>query len=91
MSAALFIGIPVGSLLLSWLGAYLGIGIAKRGVLADVPGPMSLVLVTGGHDLIGTNVTQELRSRGHEVWTRDILQGQDPKHHKANVGSGSAG
>ena len=47
---------------------------------------MALILVTGGRGFIGTNLTRELRSRGHEVWTCDILQGEDPKHLKADVG-----
>ena len=46
---------------------------------------MSVVLVTGGRGFIGTNLTQELRSRGHEVWTCDILQGEDPQHLRADV------
>lgn len=46
---------------------------------------MSKILVTGGRGFIGTNLTHELRSRGHEVWTSDILQGEDPQHLKADV------
>jgi dTDP-glucose 4,6-dehydratase len=46
---------------------------------------MSIILVTGGRGFIGTNLTQELRSRGHEVWTCDLLQGEDPQHIKADV------
>jgi len=46
---------------------------------------MAVVLVTGGRGFIGTNLTEELRSRGHEVWTCDILQGEDPQHLKADV------
>ncbi|HEX9028202.1 MAG TPA: NAD(P)-dependent oxidoreductase [Anaerolineales bacterium] len=46
---------------------------------------MSVILVTGGRGFIGTNLTRELRSRGHEVWTCDILQGEDPQHLKADV------
>jgi dTDP-glucose 4,6-dehydratase len=48
---------------------------------------MATVLVTGGRGFIGTNLTRELRSRGHEVWTCDILQGEDPQHLKADVSS----
>ena len=44
------------------------------------------ILVTGGVGFIGTNLTEELRSRGHDVWTLDILQGEDPKHFKADTG-----
>lgn len=48
---------------------------------------MADVLVTGGRGFIGTNLTRELRSRGHHVWTCDILQGEDPLHVKADTGS----
>lgn len=44
------------------------------------------VLVTGGRGFIGTNLTRELRSRGHRVWTCDILQGEDPLHVKVDTG-----
>lgn len=47
---------------------------------------MAKILVTGGRGFIGTNLTQELRSRKHEVWTCDILQGEDPQHLKADTG-----
>jgi dTDP-glucose 4,6-dehydratase len=47
---------------------------------------MSAILVTGGRGFIGTNLTNELRSRGHRVWTCDILQGEDPCHFKADTG-----
>lgn len=47
---------------------------------------MYKILVTGGRGFIGTNLTSELRARGHEVWTCDILQGEDPQHIKADVG-----
>jgi len=47
---------------------------------------MATILVTGGRGFIGTNLTAELRSRGHEVWTCDILQGEDPLHFKADTG-----
>jgi dTDP-glucose 4,6-dehydratase len=46
---------------------------------------MSYILVTGGRGFIGTNLTKELRSRGHEVVTCDLLQGEDPRHIKADV------
>jgi dTDP-glucose 4,6-dehydratase len=46
---------------------------------------MFKILVTGGRGFIGTNLTRELRSRGHDVWTCDILQGEDEKHFKADV------
>ena len=46
---------------------------------------MAEVLIIGGRNFIGTNLTKELRSRGHEVWTCDVLQGEDPQHIKADV------
>lgn len=47
---------------------------------------MSNILVTGGVGFIGTNLVKELRSRGHNVWTCDILQSPDPQHIKADTG-----
>jgi dTDP-glucose 4,6-dehydratase len=47
---------------------------------------MASILMTGGRGFIGTNLTSELRSRGHDVWTCDILQGEDPQHLKADTG-----
>jgi dTDP-glucose 4,6-dehydratase len=46
---------------------------------------MANILITGGRGFIGTNLTIELRSRGHEVLTCDVLQGEDPQHIKADV------
>jgi dTDP-glucose 4,6-dehydratase len=46
---------------------------------------MSNILVTGDKGFIGTNLTKELCSHGHQVWTCDILQGEDPQHIKADV------
>ncbi len=46
---------------------------------------MKTILVTGGRGFIGTNLTNELRSREHEVWTTDILQGEDIQHIKADT------
>jgi dTDP-glucose 4,6-dehydratase len=45
---------------------------------------MAEVLVTGGKGFIGTNLTNELRSRGHNVVTCDIIQHHDPQHYKAD-------
>ena len=47
---------------------------------------MASILVTGGRGFIGTNLTNELRSRGHDVWTCDILQGEDPRHTRVDTG-----
>jgi len=47
---------------------------------------MAKILITGGRGFIGTNLLQELRARGHEVWTCDVLQGEDPQHFKADTG-----
>ena len=47
---------------------------------------MASILVTGGRGFIGTNLVRELRSRGHDVWTSDILHGEDPQHIRADVG-----
>ena len=47
---------------------------------------MNNILVTGGRGFIGTNLTRELRSRGHAVWTSDIIQGEDERHFKADAG-----
>ncbi|KXB09564.1 nucleoside-diphosphate sugar epimerase [candidate division MSBL1 archaeon SCGC-AAA385M11] len=45
------------------------------------------ILVTGGTGFIGTNLTNELRLRGHEVWTLDIDHGEDERHFRVDVGS----
>ena len=47
---------------------------------------MATILVTGGRGFIGTNLTMALRSRGHDVWTCDIFQGEDSQHLRADVG-----
>jgi dTDP-glucose 4,6-dehydratase len=46
---------------------------------------MASILVTGGRGFIGTNLVRELRSRDHDVWTSDIVHGEDPQHFKADV------
>ncbi len=46
---------------------------------------MARILLTGGAGFIGTNLKAELRSRGHDVWTLDIQQGEDPQHCRADV------
>lgn len=47
---------------------------------------MLKILVTGGLGFIGTNLVYELRARGYDVWTCDILQGADPQHFKVDTG-----
>jgi dTDP-glucose 4,6-dehydratase len=47
---------------------------------------MPSILVTGGRGFIGTNLVNELRMRGHDTWTCDILQGEDHQHFKADTG-----
>lgn len=46
---------------------------------------MPKILVTGGAGFIGTNLTNELRSRGHEVWTLDLVHTPDPQHIRCDV------
>lgn len=48
---------------------------------------MANILITGGRGFIGTNLTKELRTREHKVWTCDILHGEDPQHFRADVAS----
>ena len=47
---------------------------------------MNSVFVTGGKGFIGTNLVNELRSRGLSVFTCDVLQSEDPQHMKADCG-----
>ena len=47
---------------------------------------MAKILATGGWGFIGTNLVNELRARGNEVWTNDILQGEHDQHIKADCG-----
>lgn len=46
---------------------------------------MSRVLITGGSGFIGSNLAGELRARGHDVWTSDILHHEDPKSLRCDV------
>lgn len=48
---------------------------------------MSKILVTGGKGFIGTNLVAELKSRGHEVVTCDIVHAEDENHIRADVSS----
>lgn len=47
---------------------------------------MAKILVTGGQGFIGTNLVKELRGRGHDVWTSDIIGSPDPKSIRSDVG-----
>ena len=49
---------------------------------------MMKILVTGGKGFIGTNLTEELRSRGHHVLTADIKHTPETKrtHYRCDVG-----
>ncbi|MFV1991072.1 MAG: NAD-dependent epimerase/dehydratase family protein [Acidimicrobiales bacterium] len=48
---------------------------------------MTLTLVTEGRGFLGANLAAELRSRGHEVWTCDLKDGEDSQHIRADVSS----
>lgn len=48
---------------------------------------MAKILVTGGRGFIGTNLVAELRNRKHEVWTLDIIHGEDENHFRADAAS----
>lgn len=48
---------------------------------------MVKILVTGGKGFIGTNLTAELRCRGHEVVTCDIVHAEENDHIRADVSS----
>ena len=45
------------------------------------------ILVTGGKGFIGTNLTNELRSRGHEVFTADLTHTEEATHYRTDVRS----
>lgn len=47
---------------------------------------MVRILVTGGTGFIGTNLTQELRDRGHDVWTADISFSSSENHYRVDIG-----
>lgn len=46
----------------------------------------SKILVTGGSGFIGINLVNELRSRGHEVWTCDLKNMADIQSIRCDVG-----
>lgn len=43
------------------------------------------VLITGGLGFIGTNLVQELESRGHDVWVCDLHQSERQKYVRCDV------
>jgi dTDP-glucose 4,6-dehydratase len=43
------------------------------------------ILVTGGTGFIGTNLMNELRKRGHEVWTCDLLNSERDNYIRCDV------
>jgi len=48
---------------------------------------MACILVTGGKGFIGTNLTNELKRRRHEVFTCDIIHAEDENHTRVDVSS----
>jgi len=48
---------------------------------------VAVILVTGGSGFIGTNLTMELRNRGHDVLTCDLQHGPDTRHIRCDVAS----
>jgi dTDP-glucose 4,6-dehydratase len=44
------------------------------------------VLITGGAGFIGSNLAIDLRNRGHEVWTSDLLNHEDERSIRCDVG-----
>ena len=48
---------------------------------------MTKILITGGSGFIGTNLTEELRNRGHDVWRCDITHSADPQSIRCDVGA----
>ena len=43
------------------------------------------ILVTGGLGFIGTNLVQELRNRGHDVWVCDLKNAEGPNYTRCDV------
>ena len=44
------------------------------------------ILVTGGRGNVGTPLVKELRDRGNDVWTIDLVHGHEPQHARVDVG-----
>lgn len=47
---------------------------------------MSCILVTGGLGTVGTELVNELRSRGHEVWVCDLPHNHHPQYIRCDIG-----
>jgi dTDP-glucose 4,6-dehydratase len=47
---------------------------------------MAKILITGGSGFIGSNLALELRNRGHDVWTSDLVNHEDEKSIRCDVG-----
>jgi dTDP-glucose 4,6-dehydratase len=47
---------------------------------------MARILVTGGLGTVGTPLTRELRTRGHEVWITDRMHDNDELYIRSDVG-----
>lgn len=45
------------------------------------------IMVTGGTGFIGTNLVNILRGRGHDVWTCDLKNAEDPQFIRCDVGN----
>jgi dTDP-glucose 4,6-dehydratase len=48
---------------------------------------MTRILVAGGAGFIGTNLTNQLRSRGFQTWRSDIIQSTGPQFVRCDIGS----
>lgn len=46
---------------------------------------MAKILVTGGLGVVGSHLTDYLRSRDHEVWALDQTHHHDPRYYRADV------
>lgn len=43
------------------------------------------ILVTGGLGFIGSNIIRELKRRGHEVWSCDLMHSEEPNYIRCDV------
>jgi len=46
---------------------------------------MAKILITGGSGFIGSNLAEELRDRGHDVWTSDLLNSGEANSIRCDV------